>query len=95
MSKTLIALRLDGSPMSYWQHWAQAAGPDSAPTEARGNPCPIIDFGLPSMTDNQTEMHLRHGASDDQADQGAGLATCAIVIAADLVVLSLLAAALL
>ena len=47
-----------------------------------------------AMTDIQTELHLRHGASDDQADQGAGLATCAIVIAADLVVLSLLAAAL-
>lgn len=94
MSKTLIAPRLDGSPMSYWQNWAQAAGPDSAPTEACGNPCPIIDFGLPAMIDIQTELHLRHGASDDRADKGAGLATCAIVIAADLVVLSLLAAAL-
>ena len=94
MSKTLIAPRLDGSPIFYWQNWAQAAAPDSRPTEARGNPCPIIDFGLPFMTDIQTELHLRHGAAGDRADKGAGLATCAIVIAADLVVLSLLAAAL-
>jgi hypothetical protein len=94
MSKTLIALRLDGSPMSYWHNWAQAAGPDSAPTEVRGNPRPIINFGLPSMIGIQTELHLRHGASSGRADKGAGLATCAIVIAADLVVLSLLAVAL-
>lgn len=59
------------------------AGPD---------PSPIIDFGVPYMFDIQTELTLRRTGRDADASQNAGRTLCAIVIAADLVVLSLLIA---
>ena len=61
---------------------------------AAPDPCPIIDFGVPYMFDIQTELHLRRAECDADAAQNAGLTVCAIVIAADLVVLFLLVAAL-
>ena len=58
------------------------------------DPCPIIDFGVPYIFDIQTELHLRRAECDADAAQNTGTTICAIVIAADLAILSLLVAAL-
>jgi hypothetical protein len=66
----------------------------SVQRRAAPDPSPIIDFGVPYMFDIQTELHLRRAECDADAAQNTGPTICAIVIAADLAILSLLIAAL-
>ncbi len=63
----------------------------SVPRHADPDPAPIIDFGVPYMFDIQTELHLRRAERGATATHDTGRAARAILIAANLSVLSLLA----